>query len=144
MNCDWCDDTFSNLSDNAKHLGEKHSRHICTTCGESKANSSQLAYHMEASHGEGVSCQFCGQQYRSKLACSIHVKSAHDQDNMEECSKCGIKSTKWRIARHFLRVHTEKLKETCAFCGDVFKGIKRHMERTGCGSQSKRDEKTSL
>ena len=87
MNCDWCDDEFSNLLEHAKHLGEKHSRHICTTCGERKANSSQLVYHMEASHGEGVSCQFCGQQYRSKLACSIHVKSAHDQENMEECSK---------------------------------------------------------
>ena len=141
INCDWCDDKFSKSSEHAKHIGEKHSPHICTICGDSKVNSNQLAYHMEASHGEGVSCQFCGQQYRSKLSCYIHVKSSHDQENMEECSKCGVKSTKWRIARHFLRVHTEKLKETCAFCGDVFKGIKRHMERTGCGGQSKKDVK---
>ena len=31
------------------------------------------------------------------------------------------------------RRHTDQLCETCEFCGEVFKGLKKHLERTGCG-----------
>ena len=37
---------------------------------------------------------------------------------------------------HILRKkHTDANKATCQYCGEVFKGLKEHLQRTGCGGE---------
>ena len=38
---------------------------------------------------------------------------------------------------HFKKRHTNDTKETCSYCGVIFKCLKKHLERTGCGGEVK-------
>jgi hypothetical protein len=66
-----------------------------------------------------------------------HMKNCHTGEMMT-CSACPYTSRrKPDIDAHFRKVHTDLNKETCPVCGDMFKGLKLHLERTKCGTGRK-------
>ena len=134
--CDQCGDSFSVLALFRKHQSESHPSYVCNICGISKPTKSALDLHTEAQHSEGVSCHYCGKHYSTNLACRIHIERTHEISKQFLCSKCDYKTTaKGSLDRHFNRVHTERLNKPCVFCGEIFKDMKRHLERTLCGQE---------
>ena len=134
--CDQCGDSFSVWTVFRKHHSESHTSYVCNICGISKPTKPALDHHTEAQHSEGVSCHYCGKHYSTNLACRIHIERTHEISKQFLCSKCDYKTTaKGSLDRHFNRVHTERLQKPCVFCGEIFKDMKRHLERTLCGQE---------
>ena len=134
--CDQCGESFSIWSVFKKHQEESHPSYFCNICGNGKPTKPALDRHMEAQHSEGVSCHYCGKHYGTNLACKIHIERTHEISKQFLCSKCDYKTTaKGSLDRHFNRVHTERLNKPCVFCGEIFKDMKRHLERTLCGQE---------
>ena len=133
--CDICQETFSKFLEYKKHMAEQHSPHICTECGEQKISKQALNKHIEAKHGEDTSCHYCARQFSTMTSCNQHIRTAHEGE-LIKCSKCEYTCVfKANMNKHFLRIHTEQNKVTCQYCGEVFKDIKRHIERTNCGQE---------
>jgi hypothetical protein len=42
---------------------------------------------------------------------------------------------------HFTRRHTKDSRDTCQYCGEVFKELKKHLKRTGCGGENVKPDK---
>ena len=134
--CDQCGDSFSSWAVYRKHQSESHPSYVCNICGISKPTKPALDHHTEAQHSEGVSCHYCGKHYSTNLACRIHIERTHEITKQFLCSKCDYKTTaKGSLDRHFNRMHTERLQKPCVFCGEIFKDMKRHLERTLCGQE---------
>ena len=75
-------------------------------------------------------CPQCGKAVKKLVE---HLKRVHTEA-VFQCQKCPH-STKNSSALkfHFKRVHTESFKQSCQFCGKVFKQIKNHLKSTMCG-----------
>jgi len=130
--CDQCDKSFTVAKRYRKHMDKDHpeGEFVCTVCGDKKANKQKLDFHIESNHSDGVSCHFCGNHYKTKAACNEHVRRKHEGREEFQCEKCEFKSTvKGVVKKHFISFHTEQLNEPCIYCGEVFKEMKRHIER---------------
>ena len=79
------------------------------------------------------SCPYCGKTL-SVGSLSTHIKHIHTGE-LNLCSKCPF-STKniSTLKEHFKRKHTSH-KESCEFCGKIFKDIKSHLRGTMCGKE---------
>ena len=134
--CEKCDETFKDKKYFKKHMKTNHLSHICTICGEKKFDKYNMDKHMEAKHSEGVTCPHCGLHLSAQLHLNQHIKRFHEDNEIKKCTKCDYKnSVQNEINQHYKRRHTDEQKETCEFCGEVFKGLKKHLTRTGCGGQ---------
>ena len=134
--CDECGESFSLWASYTKHQSQSHPSYVCNLCGIRKPTKSALDHHTEAEHSEGVSCHYCGNHYSTRLACKAHIERTHEISKQFLCTKCDYKTvSKGSLERHFNRVHTEKLNKPCVSCGEIFKDMKRHLQRTSCGQE---------
>ena len=134
MVCELCSKEFSLLADFNLHMKESHPIHTCDICGIKKNTSLQLATHIESKHGENIPCPHCGVMFSTKDSLGVHLYRFHSDREVQKCTECDY-STKVEaeMRKHFKSRHTDECLETCEFCGEVFKKLKGHLLRTGCG-----------
>ena len=67
----------------------------------------------------------------------LHMKDCHTGE-FKTCTKCSYRSRrKADVELHYRKVHTDLDIETCHVCGQRFKGLKKHLQRTKCGTGKK-------
>jgi len=140
MTCESCGEEIQGDSrqEYKKHLRLNHKDFVCTFCGASKASKSALHQHIESHHKENVPCPHCGLMLATQQNLSLHIRKMHE-GVYEHCSKCDYKSKHPENLRfHYQRRHTDELHVACEFCGKIFKDLKGHMARTGCGGNGER------
>ena len=136
MPCEKCDETFVVLERYHEHMKINHPSHICIICGEQKFTKAALDTHIESQHQGNVPCPFCGKEYTTKASLNLHIGRCHGDKETLMCTKCDYKTNvKHEMKGHYIRRHTELNKQTCESCGEVFKNLKGHLERTPCGGQ---------
>ena len=134
MVCEECSKEFSLLADFNSHMKESHPFHTCDICGIKKNSSIQLKVHIESKHKENIPCPHCGIMFSTKDSLGVHLYRFHSDREVQKCTECDY-STKVEaeMRKHFKSRHTDECLETCEFCGEVFKRLKGHLLRTGCG-----------
>ena len=118
---------------------KNHSSFICNLCGVAKYQRHQLDSHVEREHQDKVKCPHCKLFCNTQSVLKQHINRSHSIKVYEKCTQCDYQShVRREMLSHFKRRHTDDIKETCNHCGEVFKGLKRHLRRTGCGGEMKR------
>ena len=132
--CEVCSKEFTLLADFNMHMKESHPIHTCDICGIKKNTSLQLSTHIESKHKEDIPCPHCGVMFSTKDSLGVHLYRFHSDREVQKCTECDY-STKVEaeMRKHFKSRHTDECLETCEFCGEVFKKLKGHLLRTGCG-----------
>jgi len=134
MVCEECGMEFLKCKIYLAHKQNEHPAWTCEECGEKKKTKASLTNHIEANHKERIPCDQCGKMYGTKDCLKLHLKQEHGDHEDFQCTECEYKTRKKELFRqHVERRHTERLQATCEFCGEVFKGLKKHLQRTGCG-----------
>ena len=81
-----------------------------------------------------IPCPHCGVPYATQNSLTIHIGRVHKEKEPQKCSHCDYKTPFLSdMKSHWKRKHTDECLETCEFCGEVFKKLKCHLLRTGCG-----------
>ena len=57
--------------------------------------------------------------------------------NKKNCSKCEYVAPPNALKHHFESKHTTNTIRACTFCGEIFKNVQGHPERTNCGRELK-------
>ena len=136
MNCEKCSDTFLSSISYNEHMRKNHPSNICPKCGVAKLSKATLQSHIESAHQDDISCPICGHMLKSNTALKGHINRLHSNNETEKCSKCDYQPpSKVELNAHFKKKHTDANKATCQYCGEVFKGLKEHLQRTGCGGE---------
>ena len=139
MLCDDCGEMFTLLKDYKKHRSENHPSYKCSICGENKFTKSSLDNHIESQHQDDVPCPHCGMTFVTKASLNLHIGRIHNDNEPEKCTMCDYKTNvPTEMRQHFKRRHTEEAVQTCEFCGEIFKNLKKHLSRTNCGGPSER------
>ena len=109
--------TMSNNSNLAKHLGKPHK---CELCYKSFASEERLAKHM-AVHGSDdskpLACQECGKRFlnNSALAChsKVHAASGTNANGVAgyDCPICGLPFEQIHSLKEHVHVHNVKTKK---------------------------------
>ena len=134
MVCEVCSKEFSLLADFNLHMKESHPIHTCDICGIKKNTRVQLASHIESKHRENIPCPHCGVMFSTKDSLSVHLYRFHSDREVQKCTECDYSTiVEAEMRKHFKSRHTDQCLETCEFCGEVFKNLKGHLQRTGCG-----------
>ena len=134
VHCEKCSEEFSEYHRFQKHMSENHPAYTCPVCGIAKFTKSSLDNHVESQHQDNIPCPQCGIMYTTQASLNLHMGRVHSDKEPEKCSKCDYQTrVPHELKGHYKRRHTEETKETCQYCGDVFKGLKKHQQRTGCG-----------
>ena len=130
-----CGENFSDYKVYRKHLFTAHHNFQCAECAETFYRKDQLERHQKWNHEIGAQkCPMCPAVIKDV---EMHMKNCHTGEKLT-CSACPYTSRrKADIDGHFKKVHTDLNKETCPVCGETFKGLKRHLERTMCGTGKK-------
>jgi uncharacterized C2H2 Zn-finger protein len=153
LNCDHCELKFSTHSWLEKHVKKKHG-HSLVACDQSVEKFSDnkshikcpicgldfkkknLPYHIESKHKENIPCPHCGLQFVTQVTLNKHIDRLHSEREAEKCQKCEYKTkVQQEMKKHWKAMHTERTQQTCEFCGEVFKKLKEHLKRTGCGNK---------
>jgi hypothetical protein len=72
-------ETMMDKSENMiKHGNQMSKAHVCQVCGN-EDQKSNIKYHIEANHIEGVSipCNLCEKSFSSRNSLRVHVKTQH-------------------------------------------------------------------
>ena len=130
-----CGETFSEYKIYRKHLYKEHHNFQCAECAQTFYSKGQLERHQKWDHEtEPQKCPHCPAVVKD---IDMHVKNCHTGELMT-CSACPYSSRrKQDLESHYRKVHTELNMETCQVCGDRFKMLKNHLERTKCGTGKK-------
>ena len=130
-----CGENFTEYKLFRKHQSKAHHNFQCAECAETFFRKEQLERHQKWHHEvEPQKCPMCPAVIKDV---EMHMKNCHTGDLMT-CSACPYTSRrKADIDGHYRKVHTDLNKETCSVCGETFKGLKRHLERTKCGTGKK-------
>ena len=142
IKCDKCNEHFTEACLLKRHNKKNHPKvFICHVCDISKDDKRKLDYHIEAEHQEDIACPQCGILCRTQMLLTAHIKRDHLEKVFlekvsEKCAKCDYRThLPIEMKGHFKRRHTDATKETCQHCGEVFKGLRKHLMRTGCGGE---------
>ena len=136
IQCKICDLEFPEYSLLKKHKMKNHPTFICNLCGVAKYQRSLLDQHVEREHQDKVKCPHCELFCNTRSVLKQHINRLHSIKLYEKCIKCDYQShVQKEMVSHFKRRHTDDLKEVCNHCGEIFKGLKRHLRRTGCGGE---------
>ena len=137
MECAVCDKKFTLVEDFEKHNKNDHLQHTCDLCGLKFNTKLALQNHKAAKHEEHIPCPQCGVMFATKYTLASHIGTTHGEFALQKCSECDYSTRNAsEMKKHFERKHTENLQETCEFCGSVFKNLKKHLQRTGCGQEN--------
>jgi len=130
-----CSENFTEYKLFRKHQFKVHHNFQCAECAETFFRKEQLERHQKWHHEvEPQKCPMCPAVIKDV---DMHMKNCHTGELMT-CSACPYTSRrKADIDGHFRKVHTNLNKQTCSVCGETFKGLKRHLERTKCGTGKK-------
>ena len=143
--CEMCDKKFLSVSSFKKHLFKGHHSIFnvqCSYCGISKSNKEKLQHHIDVEHLEDVLCPECALQFKSQVSLKAHIRREHKPNDLIKCIHCSYKCpTRIEMKSHFRRRHTNDTKATCQYCGEVFKELKKHLKRTGCGGENIKPDK---
>ena len=94
-------------------------------------------WHPKWQHKSKPKPQKCSECPAVVLNIDLHMKECHTGELMT-CTKCSYRSRrKADIELHYRKVHTDLDIETCHVCGQRFKGLKKHLQRTKCGTGKK-------
>ena len=128
-----CGDSFSDYKSYRKHLIKSHHDYQCAECAATFYSKEKMNWHQKWVHEtEAQKCTLCPAMVKDVEG---HMKSCHTGELMT-CTACPYTSRrKGDIDLHFKKIHTDQYKETCPVCGDVFKGLTKHLERTKCGGK---------
>lgn len=136
INCEKCSEVFTEYKRFKEHLNEVHPSYVCQVCQNESRDQTSLDIHVESKHQENIPCPKCGQMYASKQSLNGHNARVHSDKEPKKCTNCDYKTHfASELKVHFKRTHTEDTKKTCQYCGDIFKDLKSHLHRTGCGGQ---------
>ena len=137
LKCDKCDEQFTEAFNLKTHNQKNHQKLlVCLVCGVQKTKQYYLDQHIEAEHQDNIECHQCGILCRTQTLLSSHIDRAHSEKVFDKCVKCDYTTHIPReMKAHFYRRHTNGTKETCQYCGEVFKGLRKHLARTGCGGE---------
>lgn len=132
---DCCGETYTVYKVYRRHLTKFHHNFQCAECAETFYRKEQLERHQKWQHEtEPQKCPVCPAVIKDV---DMHMKNCHTGDLMT-CSACPYSSRrKADIEQHYRKVHTDLNKKTCPVCGETFKGLKLHLERTKCGTGKK-------
>ena len=130
-----CGENFTEYKLFQKHQSKAHHNFQCAECAKTFYRKEQLDHHHKWHHEvEPQKCPMCPAVIKDVEG---HMKNCHTGELMT-CSACPYTSRrKADIDGHYRKVHTDLNKETCSVCGETFKGLKRHLERTKCGTGKK-------
>ena len=138
IDCEFCEQKFQVLAEFRKHIGKEHPSHTCEICGVKKSDSTLLKRHIESRHKEDKPCPHCGVMFSTKWSLNHHIGRVHGEYELHRCDKCDFSARVLADVRaHFKRRHTEEMNGTCEVCGETFKELKKHLERTACGGSDK-------
>ena len=136
--CEKCDLQFTENLLFKQHKRKNHPAFICPICGAAKFLKNQLDNHIEGEHQDGIICPHCKLLSKTQALLNAHINRLHSTRVYEKCIKCNYKThIPYEMQGHFRRKHTDDTKETCHYCGEIFKGLKSHLKRTGCGGEVK-------
>ena len=142
MSCEKCAEVFSSNNSYNDHLLTNHPYHICSICGIVTHSKPALNHHIESPHQDNSFCYDCGLSFKSKTSLKGHINRIHSNNEIKKCSKCDFqRPTNAQVKAHFKKRHTDDTKGICQYCGEVFRGLKEHLQRTGCGGEIIRADK---
>ena len=139
MLCDDCGEEFTQMKDYRKHRSENHPSYRCSICGEAKFSKYLLDNHIESQHQDDVPCPHCGMTFVTKASLNLHISRTQNDNELIKCTMCDFKANHPRKMKlHFKNRHTTETVQTCEFCGEIFKDLKRHLSTTNCGGPVER------
>ena len=149
--CTICGTCFWSESQLEKHIVEVHrenedqlhKKNVCVNCGESFMLKEQLEKHVDSDHkSKSYSCTKCKSSYITKTTFEAHMKS-HNVDpgngGENKCDTCDkVFAAKVQLVNHNEKKHCISLKpmkqyncNDCAYQGDSWIELKKHMKNTG-------------
>ena len=138
IDCDFCEQKFEVLAEYRRHIKKEHPSHTCEICGVKKSDSTLLKRHIESKHKEDKPCPHCGVMFSTKWSLNHHIGRVHGEYELHRCDKCDFSARVLAdVKAHYKRRHTEDMNGTCEICGETFKELKKHLERTACGGSEK-------
>jgi len=131
ITCPLCNGTFDQYEMFAKHKEICTLEIICHICGNNFKRKASLKKHIQDKHEKVKQpCQYCGEYFQEIL---IHVKNVHENP-IKKCDLCDFQSKRtYGLNDHMKKVHSDVNLQTCEFCGELRKNLKKHIERTKCG-----------
>ena len=123
IKCQWCEEKFSTHLALKFHQAQAH-KHFSNV---------NLKRHLR---GIPVTCHVCGVTVRHL---SDHMNRKHINPNKykTKCMKCEYVGRPGNLKNHFDFKHTRNKIKACTFCGEIFKNVQGHLERTNCGGEPK-------
>ena len=95
-----------------------------------------LTRHIQDVHNsmdDSKMCPTCGTILGNRNSFSNHMRLVHTGPILH-CSKCSYTTRNISSLKlHFKLRHTESMKQSCEYCGKVFKKLKKHLKNTMCG-----------
>ena len=154
--CSECNITFKFEINLMKHLDISHKgleigqKLIkCQWCEEKCGTHLSLKFHQAQAHnhfsnvflrrhlrGIPQTCHICGVTVRY-LEDHMNTKHINPAKNKTKCKKCDYIGRPNALKSHFESRHTGNKIEACPYCGEIFKNVKGHLERTQCGREIK-------
>lgn len=125
MNCEECGAKFKFFGTFLKHTLKYHSSSssfLCEICGQGFVAKKHVDYHVKTVHNDGqIDCPKCDKTFASKKAMKYHDEVAHRNPELK-CTKCHeVFTSKYTRNRHLAIVHDVKtLQFRCDQCPQVF------------------------
>ena len=109
-----------------QHIATVHKQErpfLCTLCGLSFQQSSNLKMHTKSVHEQErpFQCKYCQKTFARKCQMSEHVLSAHEGARVLKCGFCDKKFTTERRRRAHEFIHKNIRKFECSLCDAKFK-----------------------
>ena len=130
VTCDHCPQQFDNPNTWTKHV-KSHRTAQCDICAK-MFTEVQLRVHKRLNHEQPKKqCPLCPAKVQMLR---VHMENCHTGE-LRTCTACPFTSRrKADIDVHYRKMHTDLNKQTCHGCGEVFKKLKAHLQRTKCGT----------
>ena len=110
---------------------KEHHKFQCDECGKTFCTKGKMKEHQKTDHKtEPQKCLVCPAVVKN---IALHMRDCHTRE-LKTCTACSYSSRrKHDIESHFRKMHTMLDVEMCKVCGNIFKNLKKHMDRKICG-----------